>query len=164
MAGGIFSVVGIFVVISAPWWGKRNDAKSYKKNLSIAILGAGVSYAAQGLVTNAYQLIFFRATLGFCLGGMLPTLYSYISKNSSLERRGGIMGIASSGNILANMIGPLAGGFIAAHVGLRQNFFITGGILMLTVFLVRGFFVDMQQNQPHSSSEDVGQPVVSLEE
>lgn len=146
MAGGIFSVVGIFVVISAPWWGKRNDAKSYKKNLSIAILGAGVSYAAQGLVTSAYQLIFFRATLGFCLGGMLPTLYSYISKNSSLERRGGIMGIASSGNILANMIGPLAGGFIAAHVGLRQNFFITGGILMLTVFLVRGFFVDMREN------------------
>ncbi len=161
MAGGIFSVVGIFVVISAPWWGKRNDVKSYKKNLSIAILGAGVSYAAQGLVTSAYQLIFFRATLGFCLGGMLPTLYSYISKNSSLERRGGIMGIASSGNILANMIGPLAGGFIAAHVGLRQNFFITGGILMLTVFLVRGFFVDMKQNQP---SEDVGQPVVPVEE
>jgi DHA1 family multidrug resistance protein-like MFS transporter len=146
MAGGIFSVVGIFVVISAPWWGKRNDAKSYKKNLSIAILGAGVSYTAQGLVTNAYQLIFFRATLGFCLGGMLPTLYSYISKNSSLERRGGIMGIASSGNILANMIGPIAGGFIAAHVGLRQNFFITGGILMLTVLLVRGFFVDMREN------------------
>ena len=164
MAGGIFSVVGIFVVISAPWWGSRNDVKSYKKNLSIAILGAGVSYAAQGLVTSAYQLIFFRATLGFCLGGMLPTLYSYISKNTSLERRGGIMGIASSGNILANMIGPLAGGFIAANVGLRQNFFITGGILMLTVFLVRGFFVDMKQNQPHSSSEDVGQPVVSLEE
>ena len=164
MAGGIFAVVGIFVVISAPWWGKRNDVKSYKKNLSIAILGAGISYAAQGLVTNAYQLIFFRATLGFCLGGMLPTLYSYISKNSSLERRGGIMGIASSGNILANMIGPIAGGFIAAHVGLRQNFFITGGILILTVFLVRGFFVDMKQNQSHSSSEDAGQRLVSLEE
>ena len=165
MAGAIFSVVGVFTVISAPWWGKRNDVKSYKKNLSIALFGAGISYAAQGLVTSPYQLIFFRATLGFCLGGMLPTLYSYISKNSILERRGGIMGIASSFNILANMIGPLAGGFIAAHVGLRQNFFITGGLLILAVVFVQLFFVDMRESQvPASASEERVRPMMSVEE
>ncbi|HLF19721.1 MAG TPA: MFS transporter, partial [Bacteroidota bacterium] len=165
MAGAIFSVVGVFTVISAPWWGKRNDVKSYKKNLSIALFGAGISYAAQGLVINPYQLIFFRATLGFCLGGMLPTLYSYVSKNSILERRGGIMGIASSFNILANMIGPPAGGFIAAHIGLRQNFFITGGFLMLAVVFVRLFFIDMRENQDLAAgaSEQV-ERAVTLEE
>lgn len=143
MAGAIFSIVGIFTVLAAPWWGKRNDAKSYKKNLTIALSGAGLAYAAQGLVTSAYQLVVLRAVLGFCLGGMLPTLYSYISKNASLERRGSIMGIAASGNILANMVGPPAGGYIASHLGLRETFFVSGGILLAAVLFVRSKFIDL---------------------
>jgi DHA1 family multidrug resistance protein-like MFS transporter len=143
MAGAIFSIVGIFTVLAAPWWGKRNDAKSYKKNLTIALSGAGLAYAAQGLVTSAYQLVVLRAVLGFCLGGMLPTLYSYISKNASLERRGSIMGIAASGNILANMVGPPAGGYIASHLGLRETFFVSGGMLLAAVLFVRSKFIDL---------------------
>jgi len=142
IAGAIFSVAGIFMVISSPWWGKRNDVGGYRTNLIIAITGTAIAYAAQGLVTQSYQLIFLRALQGFCMGGILPTLYSYISKNSSLLRRGGIMGIAASFTILANMVGPAVGGYIAAHVGLRDNFFVTGGVLAITAFLVWRFFIE----------------------
>lgn len=144
IAGAIFSVAGIFMIFSSPWWGKRNDVKSYKKNLSIALTGAAVAYVLQGLVTQSYQLIFLRALQGFCMGGILPTLYSYVAKNSLQSRRGGIMGIASSFNILASMVGPTLGGYVAAHAGLRQNFFITGGMLLLTLIAVRWFFVDLR--------------------
>lgn len=153
MAGAIFSVAGVFTVLAAPWWGKRNDAKSYKKNLTIALSGAALAYSAQGLVTNAYQLIIFRAILGFCLGGMLPALYSYISKNTPLERRGSIMGIASSGNILANMIGPPTGGYIASHLGVRELFFVTGGLLLASVIFLRNMFVDMRGSKTAKEKE-----------
>lgn len=155
IAGAIFSTAGIFMVISAPWWGKRSDQKSYKKNLSVAIGGAAVAYFLQGLVTQAYQLVFLRAIQGFCLGGILPTLYSYVSKNTEVSRRGGIMGIASSFNVLANLVGPTAGGIIGAYVGLRENFFITGVVLGLSVFLVRRFFIDFRGAGP---TAPVGQP------
>ncbi|HEY5614486.1 MAG TPA: MFS transporter [Bacteroidota bacterium] len=154
LAGGIFSVAGVFTVLAAPWWGKRNDAKSYKKNLTIALTGAALAYTAQGLVTNIYQLIFFRSILGFCLGGMLPTLYSYISKNTSLERRGGIMGIASSGNILANVLGAPSGGYIASHLGVRELFFVTGGLLLTAVIFVRNSFVDMRGSKTTAKKEE----------
>ncbi|HAL55280.1 MAG TPA: hypothetical protein DCP63_02080 [Bacteroidetes bacterium] len=144
IAGAVFSVAGVFMVISAPWWGRRNDAKSYKKNLTLAITGASVAYAAQGLATSAYQLLALRALQGFCMGGILPSLYSYISKHTSLNRRGGIMGIASSFHVLANMIGPTAGGYLASQVGLRQNFFVTGGILAASLLFVRQAFVDLR--------------------
>lgn len=144
MTGVIFSIAGIFMVISSPWWGKRNDVKSYKKNLTIAIAGAALAYSAQGLVTSPFQLIVFRALQGFCMGGILPTLYSYVSKHTELGRRGSVMGIASSFNILANMVGPTTGGYLGAHAGLRQNFFITGGILASTLLLVRFYFQDMR--------------------
>ncbi len=146
IAGAIFSTAGLAMVISAPWWGKRNDAKSFKKNLTLAIIGASGAYAAQGLVTHAYQLIVLRAFQGLCMGGILPTLYSYISKNSASDRRGGTMGIASSFNILASMIGPPLGGYIAGHYGLRENFFLTGAILLSAVVLVRVYFIDMLGN------------------
>jgi DHA1 family multidrug resistance protein-like MFS transporter len=153
IAGAIFSTAGIFMVISAPWWGKRNDVKSYKKNLIIAISGAAVSYFLQGLVTQAYQLVFLRAVQGFCLGGILPTLYSYVSKNSELSRRGGIMGIASSFNVLANLVGPAAGGTVGAYVGLRENFLITGALLGVSVLFVRRFFVDLRGGPPPAAEE-----------
>ncbi len=144
IAGAIFSTAGIFMVISAPWWGKRNDAKSYKKNLTLAIIGASIAFEAQGFVTEAYQLIFLRALQGFCMGGILPAMYSYVSKNSAPERRGGTIGIAASFNILASMIGPVLGGYIAAQAGLRENFFITGGLLFSSAIVVHLFFIDMR--------------------
>jgi MFS transporter, DHA1 family, multidrug resistance protein len=148
IAGAIFSTAGFAMVISSAWWGKRNDVKSYKRNLSIAITGASLAFAAQGFVTQVYQLIVLRTLQGLCMGGILPTLYSYISKNSNAKRRGGIIGIAASFNILASMIGPPLGGYVAASYGLRENFFITGGVLFSAFILVRWFFVDM-----HGSDE-----------
>ncbi len=155
MAGAIFSVAGIFTVIAAPWWGKRNDTKSYKKNLTIAFLGAGAAYILQGFATSPWQLIVLRALLGFCLGGMLPTLYSYISKHASADRTGGIVGIAASGNILANMVGPPMGGYVASHLGLRETFFVSGTLLIVTVLLLRRSFIDLR-GKSSSSKSDVG--------
>jgi MFS transporter, DHA1 family, multidrug resistance protein len=111
------------------------------------------------LVTQTYQLIIFRALQGLFMGGLLPTLYSYVTKNTISERRGGIMGIASSFNILAAMVGPPLGGYIAAHVGLRQNFFITGGILLSAVIVLRLFFVDMRGSNklPAASNEAIAE-------
>jgi MFS transporter, DHA1 family, multidrug resistance protein len=165
IAGAIFSTTGLCMVISAPWWGKRNDLKSYKKTLTITIIGAAAVYAAQGLVTQAYQLIFFRALQGLFMGGMLPTLYSYVTKNTISDRRGGIIGIAASFNVLAAMIGPPLGGYIAAYVGLRSNFFITGGILLSAVIVVRLFFIDIRGNDESdsTSAQDVAE-VEILEE
>lgn len=151
LAGAVFSIAGFFMMLSAPWWGKRNDIKSYKKNLTIAIGGAAAAYALQGFVTSPYQLLPLRALQGFCMGGILPTLYSYISKHADLVHRGAIMGVASSFHVLANMVGPTAGGQLAAAIGIRQNFFITGAILLATLGLVRWFFVDMQTTRDEIS-------------
>ncbi len=53
------------------------------------------------------------------------------------------MGIASSMNILANLIGAPAGGLAGSLIGFRPLFFITGGVLLSTVLLVRRFFIDV---------------------
>lgn len=147
-AGAIFSVAGVFTVLSAPWWGKRNDARSYRKNLSIAFAGAGIAYALHAVATHAFQLIALRALLGFCLGGMLPALYSYVNKHTSLDRRGGIMGIGTSFNVLANLIGAPLGGMIGGLYGVRSVFLVAGGVLLAATYAVRTYFIDLEKPGP----------------
>ena len=158
LAGAIFSMTGVFMVISSPWWGKRNDAQSYKRNISLAIGGAALACAAQGFVTQAYQLLFLRALQGFCMGGILPALYSYISKNTLPARRGGIMGIASSAHILAAIIGPITGGYIASTFGLRVSFYMTGIVLIISFLFVKTVFVDLREQGVSSTDSPVVVP------
>jgi len=122
LAGGIISISGVFMIISAPWWGKLNDRKGYRTNLAVAMGVTGICYAGHILVTNLLQLSALRALLGFARGGVLPALYSITSYSSPPERRGGMMAIASSLTVLGNLLGPITGGFIAGHFGLPAAF------------------------------------------
>jgi len=135
LVGGIFSIAGVFMVISAPWWGKRNDRLGYRKNLVSAVTGTGLSYAAHAFVPNLVSLGFLRAGLGFFRGGILHSLFSLTSHHVGPERRGGVIGIASSLSILGNTIGPIAGGMIAAHFGITTVFGVNS-ILFLVMAMV----------------------------
>ena len=136
LAGGIFSISGLFMVISAPWWGKRNDRVGYKKNLCIAFAVVGVSYAGHIVVQNLVQLGFLRAFLGFARGGVLPALYSLTSLYAPPKRRGGIIAIASSLTLLGNTLGPTIGGLVAANFGIMTSFAVNSCMLIaISIFL-----------------------------
>lgn len=136
--GMAFSILGIFMLISSPIWGKRIDKNGYRKNLPMAIAGAAIAYVLQGVTNSAILLILFRAIQGLFMGGIIPSIYSYISKNCVSFRRAGIMGIASGLFVLANLIGPILGGLMASSFGFNQVFYISGIILSLTsIYLFR---------------------------
>lgn len=130
VAGGIFSISGLFMIISAPWWGKRNDRHGYRANLAAALAVTGLCYAGHVLVADLVQLSALRAFLGFARGGVLPALYAITSFSSPPERRGGMMAIASSLTVLGNLLGPITGGFIGGHFGLPAVF-IANSILLV---------------------------------
>jgi len=129
IAGSVFAVMGLFQVVSSPLWGKRNDRIGIRKNLTYAMLGAGIGYAMHVFTTGLWELIPVRAFLGFCIGGVLPSLYSFISKNSPSEKKGGIMGIASSFTLLGNLLGPISSGYIASYTSINFVFILSGLLL-----------------------------------
>jgi MFS transporter, DHA1 family, multidrug resistance protein len=135
LTGGIFSIAGLFMVVSAPWWGKRNDRFGYRKNLTIAMGVVGLCYIGHILVRDLIQLSFLRAILGFMRGGVLPALYSLTNHYAPPERRGGMIAIASSLTILGNMTGPVIGGAIAGEFGIIGPF-IANSVLLLSLALL----------------------------
>jgi DHA1 family multidrug resistance protein-like MFS transporter len=139
IAGSVFAVMGLFQVISSPLWGKRNDRIGIRKNLTYAMLGAGIGYAAHIAAVGIWELVPIRAFLGFCIGGVLPSLYTYISKNAPLERKGGVMGIASSFTLLGNFLGPVSSGYIASYTSIDFIFILSGLLLAIgSVFVYFG--------------------------
>lgn len=141
-AGIIFGITGLASAASAPFWGKRADRSGYNKVLRIAIFGMIAFLLPQAFVTNAYQLMFLRAGLGFFLSGTVPVINSIVCLSSSEKDRGGIYGIFQSGYLLGNLIGPLVGGIFSAMMGLRSIFLITTAFLCLGPLLQRSIRKD----------------------
>lgn len=150
LAGSILAITGVFATLSAPWWGKRNDRKGYKRGLLIGMSLTGVAYIGHNLVTSLIQLAFLRAMLGFARGGVLPALYSLTNLHSPPDRRGGMIAVAASMTILGNMIGPIFGGYVASHVGLRETFLVNSAVALIVAFVIWRE-MDEVQKQPVES-------------
>jgi DHA1 family multidrug resistance protein-like MFS transporter len=135
ITGSIFGVMGLFQVISSSFWGKLNDKREIRKNIVWALVGAGIGYAMHVVTTGVWELIPIRALLGLCIGGVMPSLFSFINKCIPDHKKGGVMGIASSFTMFGNLIGPISSGYIASVTSINFVFILSGGILALSSIL-----------------------------
>lgn len=161
LTGAIFGTLGIFSVISSPWWGKRNDTKSFKKNIIIAICGAGIAYCIHTFITNPYLLFPVRAFLGLCIGGIIPVIYAYINKNINDDRKGGVMGIASSFTLFGNLVGPLLCTLLLYEIHLKYIFLIAGLMLFANALII---FYNVKENVKGKGEEVLVKDNVILDE
>jgi MFS transporter, DHA1 family, multidrug resistance protein len=136
ITGALYSVMGLFSTVSSPWWGKRAERKGLKNSLIIASLITALMYFAHTFIFDPYLLVPVRIILGFGFGALFPLLFTAVSKNVVVARRGGVLGVASSFQILGHMTGPIAGGFFAGFFGLRLSFIIAGIIFLFITYIV----------------------------
>jgi MFS transporter, DHA1 family, multidrug resistance protein len=157
--GVLFAATGVTALVAAPWWGRRADRLGFHGALTVALFGSAVTLLAQGLVTGVAQLLAVRLLYGCFVAGVLPPLLGFISTASPPDRRGGLMGLTSSAIMLGNLFGPLAGGFIAAHVGLRTVFFMSAGALVAVNWYARklkpGAVESRQTTDSQTADEDL---------
>ncbi|MBI3189268.1 MAG: MFS transporter [Ignavibacteriales bacterium] len=155
LTGIVVAISGLFMFIAAPWWGKRNDKVGYKKNLSIALGGTGVFYAAHMLVPNLGVLMFLRAGLGFVRGGILHSLFSLSNLHAPADRKSGLMGIASSMAVLGNMLGPLIGGYIASQFGITTVFAVNSIMLLISGLMIHRFLTEVRVHEHVETAEPI---------
>jgi len=154
ITGSIFGVVGLFQVISSSFWGKLNDRREIRKNLVWALIGAGIGYALHVVTTGVWELVPIRALLGLCIGGVMPSLFSFINKCIPAHKKGGVMGIASSFTMLGNLLGPISSGFIASVTSIDFMFILSGVILAASSLLAFNKLKDTIKTQKKLSGKD----------
>lgn len=150
-SGLTFSVTFLVSAIVSPMWGSLADRKGRKLMLLRASLGMAIAILLQAFATNVWQLFILRAIMGLT-SGYIPNAMALVASQVPRERSGWALSTLSTAQISGVIGGPLLGGFLADHVGLRAVFIITA-ILLTVSFLVSLFLI-----------KEGGRPVVSKSE
>ncbi len=138
-SGLTFSVTFLVSAIVSPMWGSLADRKGRKLMLLRASLGMAIAILLQAFATNVWQLFFLRAVMGLT-SGYIPNAMALVASQVPRERSGWALSTLSTAQISGVIGGPLLGGFLADHVGLRAVFIITA-VLLVVSFLVTLFLI-----------------------
>jgi len=133
-SGLTFSVTFLVSAIVSPMWGSLADRKGRKLMLLRASLGMAIAILLQAFATNVWQLFLLRALMGLT-SGYIPNAMALVASQVPRERSGWAISTLSTAQISGVIGGPLMGGFLADHVGLRAVFLITAVLLVIS-FLV----------------------------
>ncbi|MBF4177947.1 multidrug transporter subunit MdtG [Lelliottia sp. AC1] len=138
-SGLTFSITFLVSAIVSPMWGSLADRKGRKLMLLRASLGMAIAILLQAYATNVWQLFLLRGLMGLT-SGYIPNAMALVASQVPRERSGWAISTLSTAQISGVIGGPLMGGFLADHVGLRAVFFITAMLLMVS-FLVTLFLI-----------------------
>lgn len=138
-SGLTFSVTFLVSAIVSPMWGSLADRKGRKLMLLRASLGMAIAILLQAFATNVWQLFLLRALMGLT-SGYIPNAMALVASQVPRDRSGWAISTLSTAQISGVIGGPLMGGFLADHVGLRAVFLITA-ILLVISFLVTLFLI-----------------------
>jgi MFS family permease len=129
VAGVVMSAAALGSVIAAPRVGRLADRIGHQKVIIVCLVMCGVLLIPQIFVTTGTQLIVLRFLMGLALGGLLPAITSVVRHSVPDGAAGYILGYATSAQYIGQVTGPLAGGFIAAHAGMRSVFVMTSALM-----------------------------------
>ncbi|AKE10536.1 multidrug efflux MFS transporter [Serratia liquefaciens] len=139
-SGLVFSGTFLVSALVSPLWGSLADRKGRKLMLLRASLGMAIVIALQGMVTNVYQLFALRALMGLT-SGYIPNAMALVASQVPRDKSGWALGTLSTGQISGVIAGPLLGGLMADHLGLRVVFYVTAGLMfvsfLITLFLIK---------------------------
>ncbi|AHY07358.1 multidrug efflux MFS transporter [Serratia plymuthica] len=147
-SGLVFSGTFLVSALVSPLWGSLADRKGRKLMLLRASLGMAIVIVLQGMVTHVYQLFALRALMGLT-SGYIPNAMALVASQVPRDKSGWALGTLSTGPVSGVIVGPLLGGLMADHLGLRVVFFVTAGLMfvsfLITLFLIKERHIEVKK-------------------
>lgn len=123
----------------APLWGRLADRYGRKAMLVRASLGMAVAMSLIGMAGNVWELVGLRLFAGLA-GGYASGSTILVATQTPRHRSGWALGMLSTGIMAGNLVGPLIGGALPPLIGIRNTFWLAGGVIFVT-FLATVFFI-----------------------
>ncbi|KLU27296.1 MFS transporter [Caballeronia mineralivorans PML1(12)] len=130
VAGLVMSAAALGSILSASYLGRLADRLGHWNVIIGCLAVAGILLIPQAFVTQGWQLILLRFLMGLALGGLLPCVASVIRHNVPAAIAGNMLGYSTSAQYTGQVVGPLAGGFVGGHFGMREVFFGTSALMI----------------------------------
>jgi MFS transporter, DHA1 family, multidrug resistance protein len=132
-----------------PLWGRLADRVGRKLMLIRSLAGFVVIIAAMGLVTSVYQLFVARALQGVFAGFSVMAM-AVASVSCPRDKVPVAIARVQSAQLLSAAVGPVAGGYVASHFGIRAAFFVTAGLCAVALV---GLIVLFKEARPGEVSQ-----------
>jgi MFS family permease len=129
VAGLVMSAAALGSILSASWLGKLADRIGHWTVIIACLLVCAGLLIPQAFVSAGWQLIFLRFLMGLSLGGLLPCVATVIRHSVPERNAGTILGYSTSSQYVGQVTGPLIGGFIGGHFGMRTVFLGTSVLM-----------------------------------
>jgi MFS family permease len=127
-------------VISSARLGRLADRVGHWRIVVASLAAAAILLIPQALVVASWQLVALRFLMGAALGGLAPGITSVIRHSAPEAIAGGLLGWSVSVQYVGQVLGPLAGGFVGGHVGMRAVF--VGTAVLMAAGALANFAVE----------------------
>jgi len=131
VSGLVMSASALGSIMSASSLGRLADRIGHWQVIIGGLAAGAVLLVPQAFVTQSWQLIVLRFLMGLSLGGLLPCIASVIRHNVPERVTGSMLGYSTSSQYAGQVLGPLAGGFVGGHLGMRSVFLGTCVLMAL---------------------------------
>lgn len=136
VTGSIFACAGVAAAFSAGIFGRFSDRWGHKRMLVIFSLSSAAVSIAHAFARTLAHLFVLRACFGLTVAGMAPAANALIRRTIHDRHIGKAYGVATSISSIGWFFGPLTGGYLAARLGLRAPFIVTGIAQILVSVIV----------------------------
>lgn len=137
VAGIVMAASAFGSMLTAPRLGALADRVGSWNVIVGCLVATAVVMVPQAYVTAWWQLAVLRGLMGMTIAGLLPSIAKLVRHSVAEHRSGKTLGYLQSAQFSGQVIGPLLGGQIGAHLGLRQVFLVTATLLVLCALMNR---------------------------
>ncbi|HBV88652.1 MAG TPA: hypothetical protein DEF42_18890 [Desulfosporosinus sp.] len=135
----VFSGYMVTSTVTIPIFAKLADLYGRKRFYLGGMLVFLIGSALSGTADSMTELVIYRAFQGLGAGAIAPAAIAIISDLFPIEQRGKMLGILAVVQILANLMGPLLGGYITDNFGWQWSFFAVLPVgILASIFVERG--------------------------
>lgn len=167
-AGLALAATPLAGAIVSPFWGSLADRFGYRPMLLRALVSTSILIGLMGLPNAPWQLVLLRALAG-ALGSFQAVAMGAMSASSKPEDLSTAISRLQMAQVAGAIVGPLAGGGVAAWLGMRFAPVAGGVVLALGSVLVARWFhepakrrVMLKGGRPRFSPTYIWLPIVTL--
>jgi MFS transporter, DHA1 family, multidrug resistance protein len=133
--GVTLGVTPALAAACAPLWGRVGDRFGNKLLIQRSLFSCVFVMTLMGLASEPWQLFLLRALQGL-VAGYGPLTIAMAAESAPREKMAHAIGLVQTAQRVAPAVGPVIGGVLAQAVGLRNSFFVAGGVYGLAFALV----------------------------
>lgn len=118
-------------MLSAPWWGRRNDRTKVERNFFWASVGCGLGVALLAVPEHVVWLIPLRVLQGFFFGALLQSVFLAVVEEAEKGDEGTRVGATNSFLVAGQVVGALLGGVLGGFLTTDWMLVAMGGVFLV---------------------------------